>query len=57
MFNKKILIEHKILRVVLVEGWGMSVNGPFCSDLFNPFKRFFLLWILIVTITRLDVKI
>jgi hypothetical protein len=37
-------------------GWGMSVNGPFCSDHFNPFKSIFLLWIWIVTIIRLDVK-
>jgi hypothetical protein len=33
-----------------------SINGPFCSGHFHPFKGFFLLWIWTLTIPHPDVK-
>jgi hypothetical protein len=33
-----------------------SIDGPFCSGHFNPFKSFFLLWIWTVSSTRPDVR-
>jgi hypothetical protein len=34
----------------------LCIDHPFCSDHFNPFKSFFLLWNWTVTSTRPDVK-